>query len=140
MGQLRREGAIFFSTEVVQVLSLITGFVVLRYISVYLFDDMRLVLRKCFSLIASREEFSIKFIQTGIFDITILVMPHLLILTFSVAIVASYAVLHQTKWNIKEKKFDFKFFNINPIQGIKKIVSINGFINTLKAILKLCLI
>ena len=46
----------------------------------------------------------------------------------------------QTKWNIKKRwvKFDFGF--LNPIGGVTKIVSVQGFVNVGKAIFKLMLI
>lgn len=140
MGQLRKEGSIHFSSEVAQVLSLITGFLVLKYLCTGMLADLELVLVKSYKLIGSREEFTPESLRAGFVYLVTLLGPDMLILAGSIAVIASFAVLLQTKFNIKERKIDFRVFHLNPLQGIKRIISIQGIITTLKAIVKLCII
>lgn len=140
MGQLRKEGSIHLSTDLAQVATLITGFIALQYMSGLIFSDMKLVLIKSFKLIASPEPFTPHFIQDGMLGLMTLIGPNLIIFSLIIGTVASLAVLLQTKWNIKDKKIDFKISHLNPISGLKRIFSIHGLINTGKAILKLSII
>ncbi|MBX7144168.1 MAG: flagellar biosynthesis protein FlhB [Oligoflexia bacterium] len=140
MGQLRKEGSIHFSSEVAQVLSMITGFLVLKYICAGMFENLKIILIKSYTLIGSRENFTPESLRAGFVSLVTLMVPDMLILAGSIAVVASFAVLYQTKFNIKERKIDFKAFHLNPLQGIKRIFSIQGVITTLKAIVKLAII
>lgn len=140
MGQLRKEGAIHFSTEVVQVLSLIMGFYALSLMWGYLVDDMKLTMIKSFNLIGTNEELTPQVLYSGFFSLVALIAPHIIVIVLMVASVAVLAQMLQTKWNVKDRKIDFKLFHINPIQGLKRIFSINGIITTLKALFKLSII
>ena len=140
MSHLRKEGNIHFSTELAQVLALVSGFMMLEWIWSGMFMDMQQVLRICFLAIAKRETLQEQDLFRGFFAVILLVGPRILALMLVVATVASLAVLLQTKFNIKEKKFDFKFDRLNPFQGITRIFSLQGFMNTGKAIFKLCII
>lgn len=140
MAQLRREGAIHFSTEVAQVLSLVAGFLVLKFMCTALFSDMQRVMVKSFTMIARQEPLSVPHLRDGMVGLIVLVAPDLLIIASVIAVVASLAILLQTKWNMKERKMEFKFLHINPLAGFKRIFSIHGYLNVLKAILKLAII
>jgi flagellar biosynthetic protein FlhB len=51
---------------------------------------------------------------------------------------SSLAILLQTNWNVKKKFFQWE--KLNPINGIKRIFSIQGVVTTLKAVVKLAII
>lgn len=138
--QLRKDGSIPVSTEVAQVLSLIAGFLALKFIVKSLFKDLEFVITLSFKRIADTAQITYKQVYDGAMSLLSLIGPKIFLLLLIVCSVYSLSVLLQTKWNIKEKKIDFKFSNLNPINGIKKVFSVNGTVNTLKAILKLILI
>lgn len=140
MEQLRKDGAIHFSTELAQVLSLIAGFLALRLIWKNLFRDILYLMQSCFTQIKDTTPLDYKKIYDGTLSIIYLIGPSIFIQLVIVAVVVIFTVMLQTQWNIKEKKIDIKFSNLNPINGIKKIFSINGIVNTLKSLLKLALI
>lgn len=140
MEQLRKEGQMHLSTEVVTVLSLATGFLILTLIWRWLLDDVKSCIQESFKMIADNEPFTQKFIYDLTMDLLYKFAPDLIIITLSIALISSLAVMLQTNWCVKAKKVEFKFTTLNPINGVKRIISIQGVVNTLKAILKLILI
>lgn len=140
MGELRRKGGIHFSVEIAHVASLVSGFLILKYMCVHLFSDMREVIIKAFTMIGSSDPLTPHMLRDGFIGLLYILLPDVLVISSVIAVVASLAVLLQTKWNIKERKIDFKFFHLNPLAGIKRIFSIQGYLTTLKAIVKLAII
>lgn len=140
MGQLRKEGQVHLSQDLVQVLSLLTGFIVLQYSWSWFLRELENIYHRSFTLIGSREPLTQKDLYDGFLGVLSEMAPPVLALLVTVAIVAMLVVFIQTKWNVKEKKIHFRFELLNPIRGIKRVFSINGVMNTLKAIVKLCII
>lgn len=140
MGQLRQEGAIFSSYEVLQVMTLLTGFYGIGFLWPVLLADFQLVFRQIFRAIANPEPITFEAVYAGFVSLLKLFGPPLFLFVLSIGVVAALSTMFQTKWNIKNKWFKFNFGALNPIGGIKKIFSIHGFMNVLKAIFKLCLI
>lgn len=139
MGQLRKEGQLPLSTELVQTLTLTTGFVALGYFSPKLFELCRSVFVKSFQMIARAEPLDAHALQEGFYSLALLIAPTLLAFIVIVATVATFSVMLQTNWNVKEKWIKFKMIHIDPLAGFKRMVSISGFVNVGKAILKLCI-
>jgi flagellar biosynthetic protein FlhB len=139
MGQLRKEGQLPLSTEIVQTVTLTTGFLALGYFAPVLFEVCRTVFVRAFDLIGRSEPLTVRMLQDGFFSLALLIAPPLVFLTLIVASVATLAVMLQTDWNVKEKKLHFKMTHIDPLAGIRRIFSIGGFVNVAKAILKLCI-
>jgi flagellar biosynthetic protein FlhB len=140
MGQLRRDGLIHLSQDVVQWFSLTSAFLVLAFMSQRLFQHMQELIRHSYKQIATNQIFNYAYVQNEALAILKLFAPDLLIISGAIAIVSLLAVMIQTQWNVKEKKIHFRFDQLNPITGIKRIVSINSFIQTLKAFVKLAII
>lgn len=140
MGQLRREGAIFISFDTVTLASIFAGFMVLAMVSDKLVVDMKAVFVRAFTLIGSGETLTYLFVQREAFQILKLIVPDLIVITLGVAITATLAVMLQTDWNIRDKTIKFDLNSLNPINGIKRIFSVQGFVHTFKALVKLAII
>ncbi len=140
MGQLRRQGAIHMSNDLVQVTSLFAGFLVVREMCQRIFGNMQLVMTKSFGMISSTEPLDSHHLRDGFLGLLRIVGPDIFFIAFTIAVVATLAVMLQTKWNIKERKIEFKFLQLNPLAGIKRIFSIYGWMNTMKAVVKLAII
>lgn len=140
MEQLRREGSLFQSTDVTQTFVLLSGFLTLSYTWNVLFADMQYVLRRSFIMIGERQSFEINDLLNGFIRLIQLLLPDIFLLTLMVSVIAVLAVMIQTNWNRRSGWIKFRWDFVNPIKGISRIFSIAGFINTLKATLKLFLI
>lgn len=140
MGQLRKHGQVHMSTEVVQVASLLSGFLVLFATWSWMFNDMKLYIQTSFFAVHRYDHFT----RLTAFDIFLeafqIFAPQVFLITLVIGVVSVLATMLQTQWNIKEKWIEPRWSFLNPIQGLKKIFSINGFVRTMKSILKLTLI
>jgi flagellar biosynthetic protein FlhB len=138
--EIRKEGAIFHSTDLEHVFVLMAGFLAVSYSWNLIFTDMRMLMVKTFRLIANTEPLNPNDLIDGFIKLALIVLPDLLIVTGCVAAVASLSVLLQTRWNKREKWIKFRWDLLNPIAGIKRVFSIHGLTNLLKAIIKLVLV
>ena len=140
MSELRKEGAIHLSNEVAQVSTLITGFIMIGYMWGYFYEDLKVSMTYTFNMIAVPNLVDANFIHSGFLNIVRLFGPHIFIFVICISTVSILSVMLQTKWNIKSKKIHFNWKLIKPMEGFKRIFSVSGFVSTLKALFKLCLI
>ncbi len=137
MQQLRKEGALFHSSDVEHVLVFITGFFALSWAWNALYADLKFVMRRSFTMIGESAPLDAMELRTGFIALVRLLVPDVLMITVAIASVAALAVMLQTNWNRREKWFRLRWDFLNPIGGIKRIVSIMGLVNVLKAVVKL---
>ena len=140
MQQLRKEGAIFHSIDLVQVISLISAFLILSISGRPLLDNLKIVFEKSFKLIEKANTLDFQTMNNGFLGLVILIGPNVITIAATIAFVSSLAVLIQTNFNIRENKINFKLSMLNPITGLSRIFSMAGLVNTLKALLKLTII
>lgn len=140
MGMLRKQGSIFTSNEVTTAISFLVGYYSISYLWPYFLNSFKMVFRSVFTAIGNPEPITVQWAYHGFVSILTVFGPLILIFTILVSGTSSLSVMLQTRWNIKEKWIKFDWASLNPINGIKKIFSIQGFINTGKAIVKLALI
>jgi len=140
LAEVRRSGAIFHSIDLEHMLVLITGFLVVSASWNALYADMKFVLIRSFAMIEDRGELQVNDLVSGFIRLVGLLGLDLLIITGSVAIVAVLSVMLQTNWNRRDKWIKFRWDFLNPLKGIKRIISITGFINVFKAVMKLALV
>ncbi len=140
MGELRKDGNLFSSRDVSVVVSLLAGLFGIQLVWAHLVGQLKLVMTTTFSMAGDKFNLTIPMVHQGALKGILMVGPDVFIIVLIIAVASSLAVLIQTNWNVKKKKIEFKFNKMNPITGIRRIVSLQGTINTLKAILKLSLI
>jgi len=137
MGEYRKKGQVHVSTEVSTVTSLISAFIVLFLITGWMIATMQQYLATIFTSIGDQKALN----QASVYELTVDALktfaPQVALVACAGGLVSALAVLVQTGWNVKEKKVEFRFHMLNPVTGIKRIVSIQGVMNTVKALLKL---
>lgn len=138
--EIRKEGAMFHSTDLEHVFVLITGFLAISYSWGILYQDLRYMMVRSFGMIAERKQLQANDLIDGFMRVVLIILPDVLIITACVALIATLGVFLQTGWNKREKWIKFRWDFINPIQGLKRIVSIYGLTNLLKAIVKMALV
>ncbi|MCB0353333.1 MAG: EscU/YscU/HrcU family type III secretion system export apparatus switch protein [Bdellovibrionales bacterium] len=138
--QLGEEGALHSSTEVAQVASLLAGFLSLLVVSRWILNDMVLYMQETFSRIADNQAFT----RRTAYDVAVAAFarfaPEVALVTVVVAFTAAMAIFLQTNYNVKKRWIKPKFDQLNPANGIKRILSPNGVMNTAKSVFKLILI
>lgn len=140
MSEFRKEGSLHMSTEVVQVSTMLFGFIMIGIMWSRFYEDFRICMVYSFTKVSEANKVDINFIHAGFVSILKLFGPHLLIFIATISAVAILSVMLQTKWNIKEKKIKFNWNLIKPLEGFRRIFSISGLLTTLKSLAKLALI
>lgn len=140
MGQIRKEGTLFVSNDIIVLASLLAGFFIVSATAAWLIGNLKIVLSYTYSMIGSRQILSIKDYEGALFYIAKLIGPQLVVIAITVGAVASLAVMLQTGWNVREEKVKFRWNMLNPIQGVKRIFSPMSIVTTLKAMAKLAII
>jgi flagellar biosynthetic protein FlhB len=119
---------------------MLTAFYGLTFVWPIFFQRFKDVFAGVFKSIRDPEPMVFENLYHGLINVILAFAPPLILFVAAIATTTTLATFLQTKWNIKKKwiKFDLGF--LNPISGIMKIFSIQGFITTGKAILKLLFI
>ena len=140
MSQIRKEGAMHHSTELEHTISLMTGFLIVTAMAPTIFRHIEHVFKKAFEMISSKEPLDVHNLYEGFIALIALLAPDLFVVVVVIAAISILTVMLQTDWCVKEKKFKMQFNMLNPISGIKRILSINGFLNFGKSLIKLLII
>ena len=140
MGELRKTGGLHSSTEVVVVTSLLSGFLCLYVMWSWFVQDMKDCMIKAFAMIGDSEPLDAHSLYDGMLALLLMFGPEVAILSIIVAFFASMSLFLQTNFNVKSKWIDIKFSQLNPMNGISRVFSTTGAVNTLKALFKLALI
>ena len=138
--KMRGEGQVYFSVEVAQIATLVVAFMMISRITPALFQGMREIMRGTLGSLASMERLNANNVAHWFLWAFWKISPLLLLLLVMNSIVATLAVMVQTQWNVKASLIRFRFSALNPIAGLRRIISPAGFFNTLKAIVKLALV
>lgn len=140
MGQLRDDGSVHLSIEVVQVGTMFTAIITLGIISRFIFHDFRTYMDSTFRLAGENKTFT----ENTIFEIFLGAFqefaPEVGLLSVIIAGIAIISVGLQTQWNIKKNPIQPKFSMLNPINGIKRMFSPKNLVKTGASVLKLCII
>ncbi|NLP27020.1 MAG: flagellar biosynthesis protein FlhB [Clostridiales bacterium] len=132
----RKEGRILQSKEVVTAVSLIAVYYAFKLIYPITSQTLIKSIKTCFSLTETQERLKASDIRllflNGALTILIASLPMLLIAGLSTVL----PTIAQTKAFISFKSIKFKFSKLNPLSGIKKMISLKGVMELLKAILK----
>jgi flagellar biosynthetic protein FlhB len=140
LAEIRKEGALFHSVDLEHLLVLVSGFLAVSFSWNILFRDLRYVLVRSFTMIAESPSFAPNDIVAGFLRVCLLLLPDVMIVTGTVGAIAALGVFLQTGWNRRDKWIKFRWDFVNPLRGLKRIVSIHGFVNVFKAILKMALV
>jgi flagellar biosynthesis protein FlhB len=138
--KLRQEGQIYQSREITQAITLIISFIILNLVLLWLTAANQKIMILCFRLTDNLEALDGKNLRQIFFRIIQEVAAPLGIVLVCSAAAAIIVTGVQTQFNVKEKKIDFKFSQLNPIAGLGRIFSFNSIIELFKAFLKLILI
>ncbi|MBD5106488.1 MAG: flagellar biosynthesis protein FlhB [Lachnospiraceae bacterium] len=141
----RKEGQVAKSREVTNALSLIALFLILKLFVGFIGNKLLELFYGMYSKIP--EVFVmwngtvpagdlIVLLRNSLLSVLIVLAPFFLI-GFLVAFVGDYV---QVKWKFTTKPLQPKFNKMNPISGMKKIVSLNSLMELIKAFLKIGLI
>lgn len=136
----RKKGNIFQSQDIVNVISVLTVFTVLKFYLPIMFSYLEITLGKYIGWIKYTDTLSESFAMDIVKDgcITILLLGGPVMLTAMAAgVIASGA---QTRFVFSKESMKMKFSRLNPIQGFKRFFSMRSAVELAKSILKVTVI
>ncbi len=138
--EARGEGQVGVSLDLSNVCGMTFAFLALQFIAPLLWQDFTLILQHCFTSKYFSERLTIAASQNEGAATLLLVLPHLFLLMLIAAVGGAGCSALQTQFLWSWKLLKPRWLNINPINGFKRIFSINNLVNLLKSIAKLCII
>ncbi len=133
----RKEGNVPQSKEVTIAVTLVASFYIFKFLYPSVRDLMLSVIYDVMESVKYTQRISISdmndYFVRYMVKYAVAALPLLLIIGFA-AMIISFA---QTKLLINFKSLKPKFSRMNPLEGIKKLFSLKGFIEILKSILKI---
>lgn len=136
----RKEGNVFQSKEIVIAFSLIVTCFAFRLLFPLIKESLIDSMEAFFTLVGTQKNIGVsdtsKFFIDGCITFAKAAMPMLLIAGVS-AIIATIA---QTRGLVSFKAIKPKFSRMNPLNGLKNMVSLKGMVELLKSILKIILL
>ncbi|MCM1216229.1 MAG: flagellar biosynthesis protein FlhB [Lachnospiraceae bacterium] len=141
----RKEGQVAKSKEIANGFSLLALFLVLKFYVGYMGTNLMAVFSNIYDMIPEITTFYHGFMPQAdvrvlfrrmVLQILILIAPILLV----GVVIAFVCDVAQVKWRPTGKPLKPKFKNLNPINGFKRIISVNSLVELIKSILKIGLI
>lgn len=133
----RKEGNIFFSNDIVNVVCVFGGFIIFNLLFPGMYKNISGFMVRYVSVLGSVDELSLGRLQEIGLDFMVTaaktVLPYMMI-CIVLAIISTGA---QTKFLFTSKNFKPKFNRLSPLQGIKKLFSLKNVIELIKNILKI---
>jgi flagellar biosynthetic protein FlhB len=139
LSDARKEGQVAKSTEIVTASALLALFLSIKIFIGFISDSFISTYAKYYSNIdkISRDEFTTvtaqQLLQDGLFTIIKIIFP-LVTIAFLVSIVANLA---QVKWMLTTKTLQPKLSKINPLNGFRRIFSLDKLMDLIKEVLKI---
>lgn len=141
----RKEGQVAKSREVTNALTLISLFLILKVFIGFIGEGFLGIFTTVYEKIPEMAVFWNGEVPVGDFKVllnkcmlfTLVILAPFALIGFVVSFLGEYI---QVKWRITTKPFTPKLSKMNPINGFKKIFSLNSLMELLKAILKVGLI
>lgn len=136
----RKKGNIFQSKDIITVGSIAVSFYVLKFWMPYIYRFTGDTIRKYFGLIETTKMLDDNFIVQLFIDIAKVVASVSGLVIAGVVLVGIILTGAQTRFIFSKETFKFKFSKLNPLTGIKRMISLRSFIEILKNIIKITVI
>ncbi|MGN0620670.1 MAG: flagellar biosynthesis protein FlhB [Porcipelethomonas sp.] len=133
----RKEGNIFQSKEIVILATLIAVFFAFRLLFTIIKSTLSDSMKSWFALAGTQKTFEISDASNFFVDCIITFAIAACPLLFIAAVVAVVATIAQTKMLVSFKALKPKFSRMNPLRGIKNMISLKGMIELLKSVIKI---
>jgi flagellar biosynthetic protein FlhB len=136
----RKKGNIFQSKDVISALSILALFYTLKLVLPFFYDYMSNLIIKYINYIKTVNALSSAFAMDVVKDVCIaiiLLTGPVMLVSVAVSIIATGV---QTKFKISKENLKFKFSKLNPLKGIKNMISLRSITELIKAILKISVI
>ena len=135
-----KEGMALQSNEVMIAISVVATFVGLKVLGTYMIDMLGKAMTQYLDTLGDEIVFDVSLIQRNAFEIVkygILIVGPIAVLIMAVVVLS---VLAQTRGLFNTKALRPKFSRLSPIQGFKRLFSLQSIVNVVKGIIELTII
>ena len=136
----RKKGNLFQSADVVSAVSVLAVFLIIKFTLPYTYQYFTDFFVRCFGLIGSVSSITNNYSYNYFIKAGVVAMICSLPAAITAMIAAFIMTGVQTRFKFSGEKIKFKFSNINPLQGIKRLFSLRSIIEVLKSIIKTIII
>lgn len=136
----RKKGHVLTSKDITTVVSIFVVFSVIRLLFPFIYEQISLYIQKSFNWAGALEILSRSSLTVVLKDTMILLavtaVPFLLVSIAVTVVTTGY----QTKWLFTTQALKVKFSRMNPLSGLKKIVSLKSLVELAKSSIKLAVV
>lgn len=136
----RKKGNIFQSKDIITVGSIAVSFYVLKFWMPYIYRFIGDTIRKYFGLIETTSMLDDNFVVQLFIDIAKVVASVSGLVIVAIILAGIILTGAQTRFIFSKETFKFKFSKLNPLAGIKRMISLRSFIEILKNLIKITVI
>lgn len=136
----RKKGNIFLSQEVVTVFSLLIMFFSLKMFVPAMVTTLQKFISDYFTKCGTLETITAEQVRIFFTDSCMIFAQTTIPLLLICSLVAIVFTMLQTKMLFSAKAFAFKGERLNPLSGIKKLISMRSFVELLKALIKVVVV
>ncbi|QSX07184.1 flagellar biosynthesis protein FlhB [Sedimentibacter sp. zth1] len=136
----RKKGNVFQSKDIVTVGVIAISFYLLKFWVPYIYKFTSEAMIKYFGLINTTIDINSQFIVNVFVDIAKIVASSVGIIVIAIMIVCIAITGSQTKFLVSKDSLKFKMSKLNPLKGLKRMVSLRSLVELVKNILKISII
>lgn len=136
----RRDGMVGKSTDLSLVCGMTAAVVSMQHLAPLVWDDLIMVFELAFSTVPGPDSFEAAVMHQSFLALLWMVVPKVLLLMVITAFFGAGCTLLQTNFLWSTKLLKPKFKQLNPISGLKRLVSKQNILNVIKSLAKLCII
>ncbi|MCB0324000.1 MAG: EscU/YscU/HrcU family type III secretion system export apparatus switch protein [Bdellovibrionales bacterium] len=140
ISESRKQGQVGVSVDFSNVLNITGAFIALQYIGPALWRDMQMLLRGAFTSDLAKQTLSPHVLEAQVLGVVRLLLPEMMLLMLIAACCGAGCTAVQTKFLWSWHLIKPKMMHISPMKGIKRIFSMNNYINVFKQLVKLSII
>lgn len=136
----RKKGNVVQSKDVVTTASVVVMFFLLKTMAPYIFDLSKKNMARIFVIAREYVVIDMATLTRIMLEMTMVITAILVPILLTAMAVGVIGTGVQTKFLVSSEKLKPKFSNLNPISGLKKMVSIRSLVELLKSSVKLIII
>lgn len=137
---VRKEGQVLQSREVVTAISVLGTFSLLSLLGKFMLVRLMDFTEKYISALGENRDITSEYVFQIAKDIIVLIAVVCGPIMIATGFIAIIATIVQTKGLFSTKSIKFKFSNLNPLKGIKRLFSLQTIISVLKGVIVISII
>jgi flagellar biosynthetic protein FlhB len=140
VSKARNEGMVGASSDLSQVVGMIGAFYGLQIVAPRLWNDLLTLFKLILSSRYFSEPLNLYAARHHLIDVLLLILPEMMTLLLIAALAGTFTTLIQTKFNWSWHLLQPKFHMLNPVTGLRRLISVAHLVALAQQILKLCII